>query len=34
VIAEISYMMNNMAPAIIGSPRSEEYGKEIYTGLD
>ena len=30
----ISYMMNNMAPGIIGSPRSEEYGKAIYTALD
>jgi CubicO group peptidase (beta-lactamase class C family) len=30
----ISYMMNKMAPGIIGSPRSEEYGKAIYAALD
>jgi CubicO group peptidase (beta-lactamase class C family) len=30
----ISYMMNNMAPGIIGSPRSEQYGKAIYAALD
>lgn len=30
----IAYMMNKMAPGIIGSPRSEQYGKEIYAALD
>jgi CubicO group peptidase (beta-lactamase class C family) len=30
----ISYMMNKMAPGIIGSPRSEQYGKAIYAALD
>jgi CubicO group peptidase (beta-lactamase class C family) len=30
----ISYMMNRMAPGIIGSPRSEQYGKEIYAAFD
>ena len=30
----IAYMMNKMAPGIIGSPRSEQYGKAIYAALD
>ena len=30
----ISYMMNKMAPGIIGSPRSEQYGQAIYAALD
>src|SRR5579863_8443453 len=29
----ISYMMNKMAPGIIGSDRSAEYGQAIYTAL-
>jgi hypothetical protein len=29
----ISYMMNKMAPGIIGSPRSEQYGQAIYAAL-
>jgi CubicO group peptidase (beta-lactamase class C family) len=30
----ISYMMNKMAPGIIGSPRAEEYAKAVYAALD
>ena len=30
----ISYMMNKMAPGIIGSPRSDQYGQAIYAALD
>jgi CubicO group peptidase (beta-lactamase class C family) len=30
----ISYMMNKMAPGIIGSPRSEQYGQAIYAALE
>jgi CubicO group peptidase (beta-lactamase class C family) len=29
----ISYMMNKMAPGIIGSERSAEYGQRIYDAL-
>jgi CubicO group peptidase (beta-lactamase class C family) len=29
----ISYMMNKMAPGIIGSPRAEEYSRAIYAAL-
>jgi CubicO group peptidase (beta-lactamase class C family) len=29
----ISYMMNKMAPGIIGSPRAEEYSRAIYDAL-
>lgn len=28
--ATISYMMNRMAPGIIGSPRSESYVRAVY----
>ena len=30
----ISYMMNRMAPGIIGSPRSEAYTRAVYSALD
>ena len=29
----IAYMMNKMAPGIIGSPRAEEYSRAIYAAL-
>lgn len=30
----ISYMMNRMAPGILGSPRSEAYVRAVYDALD
>ena len=32
--ATISYMMNKMAPGIIGSDRSEDYVRTVYACLD
>jgi hypothetical protein len=29
----IAYMMNKMAPGIIGSPRAEEYSRAIYAAV-
>jgi CubicO group peptidase (beta-lactamase class C family) len=30
----ISYMMNRMAPGILGSPRSEAYVRAVYAAMD
>jgi hypothetical protein len=29
----VAYMMNKMAPGIIGSPRAEQYCRAIYAAL-